>query len=295
LQHLNDPVPPLLDERPDLDGDLCAWVERMLAKDPESRPASAADAWDELDDLVLGSLGPRRRRESRLGEPDAAAPTAATAATMARSDQPIAPQGPPRRRRGRVVALAALGLTLLAVGVGSAVAVYGDDGKPGPQQAETTQSTSGPAQHTIGLEHGPVLTALKLDSQRRGATATLLLSGPPLRARSVRIGDDTVRDGHAWFELKQPGIEARVRRRAHGALAVRVRKGRSLVRVDVAASPGAYDSLRVRRPNGHRVLIVLTTTPRASTSHASSSPTYSPPSSPATTTTTTTTTTPTKP
>ena len=62
LQHLNDPVPPLGTKRPDLDPGVCAWVERMLAKAPEDRPRSAAEACDELDELVMGVAGPRWRR-----------------------------------------------------------------------------------------------------------------------------------------------------------------------------------------------------------------------------------------
>ena len=75
LQHLNEPVPPLGARRPDLDPGVCAWVERMLAKAPEDRPRSAAEACDELDELVMGVAGPRWRRESRLTEAPLAAVT----------------------------------------------------------------------------------------------------------------------------------------------------------------------------------------------------------------------------
>ena len=75
LQHLNDPVPPLATKRPDLDPGVCAWVERMLAKASEDRPRSAAEACDELDELVMGVAGPRWRRESRLTEAPLAAVT----------------------------------------------------------------------------------------------------------------------------------------------------------------------------------------------------------------------------
>ena len=92
LQHLNEPVPPLGTKRPDLDPGVCAWVDRMLAKAPEDRPRSAAEACDELDDLVMEVAGPRWRRQSRLTEAlvAAAAPSATTPAT-----EPLAPRAAP--------------------------------------------------------------------------------------------------------------------------------------------------------------------------------------------------------
>ena len=65
LQHLRKPVPPLRSVAPDVDPRLAAWVERMLSKDSRKRPASAARAWDELEEIVIGILGPRWHRDSR--------------------------------------------------------------------------------------------------------------------------------------------------------------------------------------------------------------------------------------
>src|SRR5262249_10139000 len=42
LRHVNEPVAPLRSVVPDLDPRLSGWVERLLAKDPAARPASAA-------------------------------------------------------------------------------------------------------------------------------------------------------------------------------------------------------------------------------------------------------------
>ena len=64
LQHVNDPSRPSHAERPDLDPGVCAWVERMLAKAARGPARSAAEAWDELEELVIGVAGPRWRREA---------------------------------------------------------------------------------------------------------------------------------------------------------------------------------------------------------------------------------------
>jgi hypothetical protein len=69
MRHVNEPIPPPRSLNPDLDPDLAAWIERLLAKAPEERFRSAHQAWEELDDVVLGILGPRWRRDARLVEP----------------------------------------------------------------------------------------------------------------------------------------------------------------------------------------------------------------------------------
>jgi serine/threonine protein kinase len=67
MQHINEPVPPLPEGTdPALEG----WVRGMLAKDPSERPRGASAAWDELEEIVVGLLGPLWRRDARLGEPD---------------------------------------------------------------------------------------------------------------------------------------------------------------------------------------------------------------------------------
>jgi serine/threonine protein kinase len=68
LRHVNDPVPPLRSLAPDVDPLLADWVERMLAKSREDRPPTAAEARDQLEETVLDVLGPRWRRDARLGE-----------------------------------------------------------------------------------------------------------------------------------------------------------------------------------------------------------------------------------
>jgi serine/threonine protein kinase len=66
LRNVNDPIPPPLEANPNLDPQLAEWTERLLVKDPKQRTQSAAQAWDELEEIVIGLLGPRWRREARL-------------------------------------------------------------------------------------------------------------------------------------------------------------------------------------------------------------------------------------
>jgi serine/threonine protein kinase/sugar lactone lactonase YvrE len=67
MQHINDPVPPLPSGT---DPALERWVRTMLAKNPAERPGGAREAWDELEEIVVATLGPLWRRDARLGEPD---------------------------------------------------------------------------------------------------------------------------------------------------------------------------------------------------------------------------------
>ena len=68
LRHVNDPIPPVLESRPDIDPSLSEWVARLLVKEPVERTPNAMQAWEELEEIVLGLLGPRWRRSGRLPE-----------------------------------------------------------------------------------------------------------------------------------------------------------------------------------------------------------------------------------
>ncbi|HET6690051.1 MAG TPA: serine/threonine-protein kinase, partial [Miltoncostaeaceae bacterium] len=77
LQHVNEPLPSPREAKPDLDPQLAAWLESMLSKTPDGRPEDAAAAWDQLEGIVIGVLGPRWRRDARLlaqGAPAVAEP-----------------------------------------------------------------------------------------------------------------------------------------------------------------------------------------------------------------------------
>ncbi|HET8755662.1 MAG TPA: serine/threonine-protein kinase, partial [Solirubrobacteraceae bacterium] len=66
LRHVNEPIPPVKSIEPSVDQAISDWIERLLVKDPKLRIQSAVDAWDDCEEIVIGLLGPRWRREARL-------------------------------------------------------------------------------------------------------------------------------------------------------------------------------------------------------------------------------------
>ena len=65
VRHVSDTMPPA-SEVADVDPEISAWIERLTAKDPADRPASAAVASEQLEEILLGLLGPRWRRAAAL-------------------------------------------------------------------------------------------------------------------------------------------------------------------------------------------------------------------------------------
>jgi hypothetical protein len=101
-KHVHEPPPPPQSVRPDLDPGLAGWLERMLAKEPTGRPPGATAAWEELEEIVIGLIGPRWRRDARLLErgADAATPEPLTPATFYEDvtpDTPVAESRPADR------------------------------------------------------------------------------------------------------------------------------------------------------------------------------------------------------
>jgi hypothetical protein len=66
LRHVNEPIPPVESIDSSVDERISDWIDRLLVKDPKQRTRSAADAWDELEEIVIALRGPRWRREARL-------------------------------------------------------------------------------------------------------------------------------------------------------------------------------------------------------------------------------------
>lgn len=263
LQHLNDPVPSLHAARPDLDLELCDWVERALAKEPSRRPGSAADAWDELDEISIRVLGPRWRRQSRMAaaveEARATAPPEATASTARLGPPRRFPTGPSRAWVVAVVSL--LALMLLAGGVATAVALSNADSAR-TNAPLTSTDASRPATETFPHEQQqPVarttLAAVDLDTRIEPATVTLRLTGRRLGAAMILVRDDDLTDGHGWFELEKAGLAAQTNGAANNALSVRVRKGKRLLRFDLRSDPGTFDRFEARRLDGHTVSLTL--------------------------------------
>ncbi|MGW1401163.1 protein kinase domain-containing protein [Streptomyces sp. NPDC002405] len=111
-RHANEPVPPLADRRPDVPAGLRRLVERLLEKNPEDRPASAAE--------VAALLDAWASRRAPAGTAAPAHPRLAEIAALRRSGHPAG------ALREYEELLAAPGLhraDLLAVRAGSALCV----------------------------------------------------------------------------------------------------------------------------------------------------------------------------
>jgi len=70
--HLQQRVTPLHELRPDLPVALCDWLARVMALHPGDRPASAAQALEELNAVVLGKSAPPVSRVTFAAKPSPA-------------------------------------------------------------------------------------------------------------------------------------------------------------------------------------------------------------------------------
>ena len=116
LQHVNEPVPDVLERRPDTPLRLAALVTRCLAKSPADRPASMDEVVAELD-ACLAELDAKEGEEATM---------------IVRGSGAVAPRqraarSRPRRRRLLLLVLAAL---VLAVAAGAFLVLRGDDDTP---------------------------------------------------------------------------------------------------------------------------------------------------------------------
>ncbi len=59
LKHVSEAPASLRAVAPELDPRLDDWVRRLLAKAPADRPASALNAWEKLEEILILVLGPR--------------------------------------------------------------------------------------------------------------------------------------------------------------------------------------------------------------------------------------------
>ena len=69
MRQVSDPIPPARSINPEVDAAISNWIERLLTKEPADRVQSAADAWGELEEIVITLVGPRWRRSARLPAP----------------------------------------------------------------------------------------------------------------------------------------------------------------------------------------------------------------------------------
>jgi hypothetical protein len=131
MRQINDPVPPLTSLVPDVDPAISDWVDRLLVKDPAERTRSAANAWQELEGLLIGRLGARWLDGAALparpgGSIRASVPMvergtfAATVAPATLPPEPEPERGHRNRRQLRRPAVLALLVAGLVAGVAAA-------------------------------------------------------------------------------------------------------------------------------------------------------------------------------
>ena len=68
MRHVNEQIPPVISLVPDVDPALSEWIDRLVERNPIKRLQSASQAREQLEEVLLASVGPRWRRESALPE-----------------------------------------------------------------------------------------------------------------------------------------------------------------------------------------------------------------------------------
>jgi predicted Ser/Thr protein kinase len=142
--HLSDQPPSARAHVPSLPAELDAVIARAMAKDPDDRYPSAGDL---ARDAAAAAEGQRATARERTIATGAAAPPAGGAA--GRFDQTVAMTAPGRGGglSGRVVALAAGAVLVVAAAVGAATGAFsgGNANRPsGPQSARTSSVLAPP-------------------------------------------------------------------------------------------------------------------------------------------------------
>ena len=66
LRHISERIEPVRTINPAVPQELSDWIDSLLAKEPSDRVATAAEAWESLDEILFRALGPRWQRESAL-------------------------------------------------------------------------------------------------------------------------------------------------------------------------------------------------------------------------------------
>ena len=171
-------------------------------------------------------------------------------------------------------AAAAAVLVIGGSAVGIALSRDQEDDAEGPPATSTSTPPASTA--TQRPSPAPPRTLLRRIAIGGGSPVTvrLQLGGPPIPATGVRLRDGDISDGRAWFELRRPRIAARARGASSGDLRVSVRQAKNRLRVDLV-TPRQLDRVRLRRVDGHTVLVTVTRPPAPPSPTTSNGPTTS--------------------
>ena len=91
MRQIKQATPPAIELDPSVDPEVSDWIERLVVKDPARRTASATQAWDELEEVLIARLGPRWRRAAALPEAALSAADLPTPATAPIGEAGVAP------------------------------------------------------------------------------------------------------------------------------------------------------------------------------------------------------------
>jgi hypothetical protein len=136
--HVHHAPPPLADLAPHASPALRQWVEWLLAKAPGDRPASAAQAWEALEEIAVAELGPYWRRSAPVTPAQPEHPT-----VVVTTEEPTnllastTTTGPLRSRRGRRLVYAAGGAAVVGAAAAAAFLLPADDDPPPPAAARS--------------------------------------------------------------------------------------------------------------------------------------------------------------
>ena len=91
LRHINEPPPPL---PAGTDPRFAEWIMWLLGKEPASRPASADEAWERLEEIAVDRLGSYWRRSAALLDPGEVGPLRRTPTPLPTGSRPEATTEP---------------------------------------------------------------------------------------------------------------------------------------------------------------------------------------------------------
>src|SRR4051794_9609231 len=219
LRQVNDPIPPAISVDSGVDPRISSWIEALLVKDPTDRLGSASEARGELEEILLGLVGPRWRRAAPLavasGAADVVTPpttpvgrartasTASEAPTRRVADgdgdgaafaATAVPRRPPdnvdaaRRRGGRRGGAMVRRFALLALAVLAVVAAVANRGGTSDPTSATDgpPSARGPAGSGARVTARPVPGATPVRGSRPVNGPELAVRVPPGWARVAR-------------------------------------------------------------------------------------------------------------